>query len=124
MNPFTGQCIEVKRKCGHQRLALAGAHLCDFSLVEDHTTDELNVIVAQSYGAAPCLAHCCKGLRKQVVQRFTCCQSLPEFVRLGAQRLIGERTKLGFERIDLFNRLLKLRNKAIITIAEHLLEKA
>ena len=40
------KCVEVNRKRSHQSLSFTGRHLRDFTLMENHTTNELHVEVA------------------------------------------------------------------------------
>src|SRR5690606_33429703 len=37
--------VEVSRQCADQRFTLAGGHLCNFTLVEHNTANELYVVV-------------------------------------------------------------------------------
>ena len=45
MYPAAGQSVEEDRQRGHQRFTFAGRHFGDFALVEDHSSDELDVVV-------------------------------------------------------------------------------
>ena len=61
-----GERVQVAGKRGDQRLAFAGLHLGDLSLVEDHAADELDVEVAHADGAAAGLAHDGEGLGQDI----------------------------------------------------------
>ena len=62
MDPIAAQCVEIHRKRGHQGLALAGLHLGDRPLMQDHPAEELDVEVAHRHRAPPCLTHHGEGL--------------------------------------------------------------
>lgn len=57
MHAVAAKRVEVRGQHRHQRLALAGAHLGNLALVQDHAADELHVEGAQAQHAARRLAH-------------------------------------------------------------------
>jgi len=56
VDALTLQGVEIERQRGHERLALAGAHLDYFALMEQHAAHELHVVGAQPDRATRCLA--------------------------------------------------------------------
>ncbi len=43
VNPVAGQSVQIHRRGGDERLALAGSHFCDRAFVKDEATDQLDV---------------------------------------------------------------------------------
>ena len=101
VDALAGERVEVGGEGGHQGLALAGLHLGDPALVEDHAAQELHVEVAHAHGPDGGLPHHGKGLGQQFVQGLALCQSLLEEHRLLPQLLVGHGLVLGLERVDL-----------------------
>ncbi len=95
-----GERVEVDRKRGDQRLAFAGLHFGDLAFVQDHAADELNVEMTLAQRALGRLAYGGEGRHQDVVERFAVRQLFSEIVGPRAQRLVGERLKLLFERVD------------------------
>ena len=95
--------VQVAGQGGHERLALAGLHLGDLSLVQGHTADELHVEVAEPDGAHGSLAYGGEGLGEQIVQALAGGVALAELLRLSGQLLIGKRLELRFQRVDLID---------------------
>ena len=48
MYALSFQCIQIRRKSRYQRLTFTGTHLCDTSLVQYHTTDQLHAVMAHA----------------------------------------------------------------------------
>ena len=92
--------VEVAREGGHERLALAGLHLCDLPRVQDHAADELDVEVTQPDGALGCLADDGERLGHQLVERLAVGEALAELRRLAAELFIAELRNLVFEIVD------------------------
>ena len=57
MHALASQGIEVGRQDGHQGLALACPHLCNFALVQDHASDQLDVEGTQAQHTAGGFPH-------------------------------------------------------------------
>ena len=95
--------VQVAGQGGHERLALAGLHLGDLSLVQGHAADELHVEVAKPDGAHGSLAYGGEGLGEQIVQALAGGVALAELLRLSGQLLIGKRLELRFQRVDLID---------------------
>ena len=89
-----GQGVEEDRQGRGQGLALAGAHLGDGAVVEDHAADQLHVVVALAGAAARGLAGQREGLRQQVVERLAVAGALAQGVGLLADLRVGERFHL------------------------------
>ena len=100
VHTFTGQGVQIGRQRGHQRLALAGAHLRDLAVVQDHAADQLDVEVAHVERALSRLPNDGEGLRQQLVQRLAVGQALLESRRLGAQLRVGQALDLRLEHVD------------------------
>ena len=98
-----GNGVQVAGQGGHERLALAGLHLGDLSLVQGHAADELHVEVAKPDGAHGSLAYGGEGLGEQIVQALAGGVALAELLRLSGQLLIGKRLELRFQRVDLID---------------------
>ena len=92
-----GQRVEVDGQGGHQRLALAGAHLGDAAAVQHHAADELGVVVALAKHALGRLAHHGESLLQEVVQRVAPFQPGAELGGLGLQPCVRQRADLGLE---------------------------
>ena len=106
VDAVAGQRVEEDRQRRGQGLALAGPHLGDRAVVEDHATDQLDVVVALAGGAARGLAAERERLRQQVVERLAVAGALAQVVGLGAQLLVGERFHLRLIAIDRLRALL------------------
>jgi hypothetical protein len=104
VHALAGQRVQVDRQRGHQRLALAGAHLGDLALVQRHAADQLHVEVAHLQRALAGLAHHGEGLGQQVVERLALREALAELVGLGAQRGVVQLLELRLQRVDLLHR--------------------
>ena len=101
--------VEIGRKRGDQRLALAGLHLRDVSLVQHHSAHELDVEVPHVEHAAARFADDGKGFGQKIVDRRRVSVIAggghpgAELDGLRPQLLVGERLHRGFERVDFGN---------------------
>src|SRR5918999_1644675 len=95
-----GQGVEDDRERGGERLALAGLHLGDRAVVQDHAADQPDVEVALAERAPAGLAGEGKGLEKEVVQRLAVQVALAQLLVALAQLVIGRRLELGLEVVD------------------------
>ena len=98
--------VEHDRERAGERLALAGAHLGDLAVVQDHAADQLDVEVAHRHRAAADLAGQREGLGQHLVER----QSLLLHARaqlgeLLAELLVLEQLELWLPRVDAFDAL-------------------
>jgi hypothetical protein len=110
--------VEGDRERGRECLALAGLHLGDRTVVEDHAADQLDVEVAHAERAPPGLARKRERLEQEVVERLAACSPLPELVELLADLLVLEQLHLGLEIIDPRNLLLELLELLSLSYAE------
>ena len=118
MHALSRERVEIGGQRGHQRLSLAGAHLGDTALVQHNAAQKLHAVVAQAEHAVGGLAHSGKGLGQNVVGRLSGSKARLEFVGLGAQLLIGQKTVGGVERLDLVGKGHELFELAVAVAAE------
>ncbi len=100
-----GQRVEIDRQRRHQGLALAGLHLRDVALVQEHAAHQLDVERAQAQRPARRLAGVGEGLGQQVVQRLALGQAVAELDGLVADAGVVERLELRLQRVDRLDRL-------------------
>ena len=103
MNALSLQRIQICRECGYQRLTFTSLHLCNTSLMKDHTTDQLYPVMLHTKYTLCCLSDSCKCLWKKIIQSLSCCQSLLVFFCLIFQFLIGQRLHSRTQCFDLVN---------------------
>ncbi len=96
-----GQRIEIDRQRRDQRLALAGLHLRNAALVQDHAADQLDVEMALAERALGGFAAGREGGHQDVVQRLAVGELLLEVLRAGPQGLVRQALKLLLQRVDL-----------------------
>ena len=97
VHAFAQQRVGVRRQRGDQRLALAGLHLGDLTLVQDLAAHDLDVEVTHAHDAFAGLAADREHLGQHVVERLARGDALPELGRLGLQLGVGELGDLRFE---------------------------
>ena len=114
VDALAGQRVEVDRERGDQRLALAGLHLGDLALVQDHAADQLHVEVALAQRPLGRLAHGGEGLGQQIVERFALIEALAKLDGLASQLLVGELDHLWLKRVDLRHRLVEALDDAVV----------
>ena len=90
MDALAFQSIQISRKGRHQRLTFTGTHLCDTSLMQDDTTDQLYSVVLHVQNTLCSLSYGCISLRKQIVQSLSLGQTLLVLLGLTTQFLIGK----------------------------------
>ena len=120
VHALAGQRIQVHRQRGHQRLALAGAHLGDLAFVQRDAAHQLHVEVAHLEHALARLAHHGKSLGQQLVERFALRQPLTKLRRLGLQRGIVERLELRLQLVDLLRSAPVALQQAVVATTENL----
>ena len=106
MHALAGDSVEVAGQGGDERLALAGLHLGNMTLMKRHGADELYVKVTHARDALGSLAYGGKGLGKHVVERLAVGVTLAELIGLGAEFLLGHLLKLGLKTVDLVDDLV------------------
>ena len=92
--------VEVRRRRGHEGLALARLHLGDVAEVQSRSAHELYVEVTHAERALRGLAHSGESLGQQVVERLTVTVALAQFDGLVAQLIVGEVAEVVFELVD------------------------
>ena len=102
-----GERVEHHRERGRERLALAGLHLGDRAVVEDHAADQLDVEVAHLHRAPAGLARQGEALEQQVVERLAVAPALAQRVGRLAQLLIRVELELGLVVVDARDVLLE-----------------
>jgi hypothetical protein len=100
--------VEEDREGGGEGLALAGPHLGDRAVVEDHAADQLDVEMALAEGSLSRLAGERECLGQQVVAGFAVSGALAKLVRARAQLAVVEQLELGLEPIDRVDAVLEL----------------
>ena len=115
-----GERVEIDRQRRDQRLAFAGLHLGDLAFVQDHAADQLHVEMALAERALGGLAHGGEGRHQNVVERGAVGDLLLELGGARAQRLVGERRELLFQRVDRGDPRLIAANPPVIGGAEQL----
>ncbi len=121
-----GKTVQVDGQRGRQRLALAGTHLCDLAVVQDHAADQLHVEVAHAQRPLRRLAADGECLRQQVLESLgeflaggrLAGDALAELGGLGAQRVVRQRLEFGLERVDLRDGASVLLQEPLIATAE------
>ena len=98
-----GKRVQVDGKRGDQRLAFAGLHLGNLAFVQHHAANELDVEVALAERALAGLAYRGEGRNQNVVEGGAFGELLLELLRPRAQRLVGERLEVFFQRVDRFD---------------------
>ncbi|KGE03265.1 hypothetical protein HRUBRA_02213 [Pseudohaliea rubra DSM 19751] len=115
---LAGERVEVGRQCGHEGLALTGAHLGDLALVKSHATDELHIEVTHAEHPAARLPTDRKGVREHSVEALAGAEALAELVTFGRQRVVVEGLQGLLEGIDLAHDLAQAFQLPFIAGAE------
>ena len=118
-----GERVQVGRKGGDERLALAGPHLGDMALVERDATDELDVEVTHLEGTPSRLAHDRECLGKERFHRLALSDPGAEDVGLRAKLGVGERSQACLQRIGAFDGLAHPAQLPIVASADDLTEQ-
>ena len=74
--PFALQRIQISRKCRYQCLTFTCLHLCNTSLMQDNTTDNLYSVMLHAKHTACCLTYGRIRFRKQIVKCLSFFQTL------------------------------------------------
>ena len=96
----SGDRVEIRGQRRHQRLALAGGHLADLALVQNHAADQLDVEVTHTHRTAGRVPADREGLDQDRIDLGAVGQALAELVAFRAKGIVGERLELRFERVD------------------------
>ena len=122
VDALAGQRVEDDGGGGGQRLALAGLHLGDRAVVQDHAADHLHVEVPHVHAAAADLAHERERLGEQVLERLAAARALAQRVGVGAQLVVVEQLELGLPGVDPVDALGVLLELPGLTQAEGTIE--
>ena len=104
VDAFARQGVQIGGESGHQRLALAGAHLCDAALVQDDAADELYPVGAHPKDAPGGLTAGGEGLGQDVIQRLAVGKALLELGGLGLELGVSQRLILLLQPLDLVHK--------------------
>ena len=96
----SGQRVQHHRERRGQRLALAGLHLGDRAVVEDHAADQLDVEVAHAHRAAARLAHEREAFVHQVVELLAVAGAFAQLIGCLAQLGVGVELEFLLETVD------------------------
>ena len=83
VHAFARERIQIEGKARDQRLAFAGLHLGDLALVQDDSSHQLHVEVAQSDAPAARLTAESERVDEQVLELLAVPGALPQLVRAG-----------------------------------------
>ena len=124
VHAFAGERIKVGGQRCHQRLALAGAHLRNLSVMQRDAANHLHIEMPHVEHAPAGLAHHGKRLGQQFIQRLAIFLLMARFqlVGLGAQFGVAEFFDLRLERVDGAHHLRVFLHQPVITAAEYLSE--
>ncbi len=100
VHALAGDGVEIGRQGGDQGLALARAHLGDSAFVQHHAADHLHVVMPLAQAPHRRLADHREGLVHHRFQGLPLGVAGPEFVGLGAQRVVGEGRDLRLQGVD------------------------
>ena len=78
MDALALECVGVNGQSGDQGLALSGLHLCNLTLVQDQSANELTVVVALFKAPSGDLPDGCKGFSHDVAQGLSFGQPSPK----------------------------------------------
>ena len=93
--PLFGQRVEHDGERAGERLALAGAHLGDLAVVQDHAADQLHVEVAHLHRAPADLARERERLGQQIVEVLALDRALAQLGELLPELVVLEQFELG-----------------------------
>ena len=119
VHALSGQGVEIRRKCGDQCLALAGLHLGDLAVVQNHAAKELHVEDPHLQRPLPRLADDGERFRQHGVELLAVADALAQRDRARAQFVVGKRGGRRLQGIDPANGLSILLEQALVTAAEY-----
>ena len=88
MDTLAFEGIQVCRKGRHEGLTFTSLHLCDTSLMENDTTDDLYTVMLHAKNSFRTFTNNCKSLRKKIIQCLSLVQTFTEFSGLVSQLFI------------------------------------
>jgi len=122
MHPVAAQAIEINRQGRCQGFPLTGAHLGDFSLVQDDAAEQLHIEMPLTEHPLSCLADDGKGLGQELIKAFALCQTFFELHGFCRQRDIVQDLDFRLQTVNPGNERLKLFEIPVVTAAENLCE--
>ena len=122
VDALAGQRVEVGREDGNERFALAGLHLGDAALMEHDAADDLHTVRAHAEHAVCGLADSGECLGQKLVKRLAGGETVLEFLRFGAEILVGEGTVIVLEGHDGVDQRRELFDLALGAGTEELIE--
>ena len=121
MDVLTGQGVKIGRESRDERLALAGLHLGDVALVEEDPAQKLDVEGPEAERTARRLAAVREGFGQERFQGLPRLRPALQFACLLLEPLVGQRTELVLEPVDLLDRRHRRLDLAVVRRSEHLL---
>ena len=94
------QRVQVCGQRRNERFTLAGLHLGDSSLMQNHAAQQLHIEVPHADGSDARFAYDRERLDHEVVKRLAVFQAFPEFDGLVPQLFVGEFFHFRLERVD------------------------
>ena len=120
VHPLARQAVEITRQRGHQGLAFAGLHFGDFTPMQHHPADHLDVVVPLPEGPLGRLAHRGEGLGQEIIQRLAILQALAKGRCSRLELRIGQANQLGLLGVDAFEQGNNPLDDSIVPRAEKL----
>ena len=114
MDAFAFQRVEIDRQRCHQRLAFTGPHFGDFTAMQHHPADHLDVKVTHAKHPLGGFTNRGERFGQQIVERLALVQHPPEFRGLGLQLFIAECGKRRLVSGDQINCLAERFDVAIV----------
>ena len=124
MHALAFEGVQVQREAGDERLAFAGLHLGDVTLMEDDPAHQLDVEHPLIRLTETGLPDGREGLEEQLLEALAPLEPFPELGCLGAQLLVRESPKIGLERGDVGGLVGQPLHPPALADAEDLLEGA
>ena len=123
VHALAGQRIQVGGECRHQRLAFAGAHLRDLSLVQRDAAYQLHVEVAHTHRAHGRFPNYRKRLGQERFQIFARLQPGSEFRGLRLERVVIQPLDFGLQRVCMYDKSLVAAQQPLVAAAEDVREE-
>ena len=124
MHALAGQRVQVGRQDGDERLALAGLHFGDASLMQNDAADHLHTVRPHPQHAVSRLAADGERLRQKLVERLALLQTRLEFVGFRAQLLVRQLLHIGAQRLHAVDRRGQLLDLALRPRSKHFRKKS
>ena len=90
VNTLALKCIQIGRQCRYQCLTFTSLHLSDTTLMQDHTADQLNSVMAHAKYTGCCLSDNCISFHKEIIQCLSFRQTLLKLICLRSQFFIRQ----------------------------------